>query len=102
MAEAMHTDGVEVSAFGGTLRMFGGNALFFFLLLLLGLNVALTVWEHAQRSTEHDHIMCASKLSIYIYTTPKGAPIDWDRLPIDTFACIPKFLFDRPALPRGG
>ena len=25
MAEGQHSDGVEVSAFGGTLRMFGGN-----------------------------------------------------------------------------
>jgi len=102
MAEEPHRDGVEISALGGTLRMFGGNALFFFLLLMLGLNIGLTIWEHTQRGIEHTQIMCASKLSIYIYTTPKGAPIDWDRLPVDTFRCIPKFLFDRPALPRGG
>ena len=102
MAEETHSAGVEISALGGTLRMFGGNALFFFLMLLLALNIGLTLWAHTQRSAEHAQISCAAKLSIYIYTTPKGAPIDWERLPVDTFSCIPKFLFDRPALPRGG
>jgi len=82
--------------------MFGGNALFFFLLVLILLNIGITIWSHTQRAVEHGQIICGSKLGIYIYTTPKGSPIDWDRMPVDTFPCIPKFLYDRPALPRGG
>ena len=93
--------GVKVSGFGGALEIFGGNALFFFLLLMLGVNIAVSFYEHMLRREEHIQILCGSKLGIFIYTTPKGSPIDWDRLPTDLYSCVPKFLFERPALPRG-
>ena len=98
MAEPEQTS-VKVSALGATLEMFGGNATFFFLLLLLGLNIGLTFYEHILRSGEHEQIMCSTKLAIFIYTSPrteKGTlEVNWERLPVDLYGCLPKFIFDR-------
>lgn len=87
---------VELSTGFGTLKLGGGNALFFFLLLMMGLLIALTFYQHWERHEEHERILCASKLGIYIYTSPKGTPVDWDRLPTDIYPCLPQFLFERP------
>ena len=88
---------VEVSGFGASLKLGGANSLFFFLLLVLGLNIGVTLWEHVQRREEHEQIQCGAKLGIYIYTMPKGAPIDWKRMPVDVYKCIPPFLYSRPS-----
>ena len=90
--------GVKLTGFGSSIELFGGNSLFFFLLLVLGLNIGITLWEHLQRREEHEQIQCGSKLGIYIYTMPKGSPIDWKRMPVDVYKCIPPFLYNRPVL----
>lgn len=102
MAEPTHEShdqpSVEVSALGGTLRMFGGNALFFFLLLTIGLNIGVSLYEHVQRHLEHDQIQCSTKLAIYIFTTPRDpttgtVEMNWERLPVDLYGCLPTFLY---------
>jgi len=99
MAESPEPTSVKVSALGATLEMFGGNSMFFFLLLVLGLNIALTFYEHTLRSKEHETIMCSTKLAIFIYTTPRNdkgvLEVNWERLPVDLYGCLPKFIFDR-------
>lgn len=94
-------EGVEFSGFGIGAKLFGANALFFFLLIMLALNLAATLWQNSLRNAEHDQIMCSTKLAIFIYTSPrneKGAlEVNFERLPVDMYGCLPKFLFDRKA-----
>jgi len=91
--------GVEVSGFGGTLKLFGGNSLFFFLLLVLALNIGVTLWEHVQRRIEHEQIMCSTKLAIFVYTTPRQPDgkvnIEWTNMDVGLYACVPSWLYKR-------
>lgn len=78
------------------IKLAGPNALVILLFITLLASAGLTFVEHVNRSQEHQQLQCSIRLSIFIYTTPKGTPIDWDRLPVDLYECVPKFLFDRP------
>lgn len=104
MAEEPHRDGVEISALGGTLRMFGGNALFFFLMLVLAANIAVTIWQHIERHKEHETIMCTTKLAIFVYNTPRQPDgriiIDWPSMDVTLYGCVPKFLYENRGLQR--
>lgn len=93
MAESPDSVDLKTGLFG--LRIVGGNALFFFLLLMLFMNVALDLWQHVQRSHEHNSIVCTTRLALFVYTSPRGELIDWSRMPVDLYQCIPKFLYER-------
>ena len=82
------------------LKITGGNALFTVLLLAVLANIAVEAWMHRQREDEHRQMLCATKLAIFIYTQPKGGAIDWEHLPVDLYGCVPKFLYERPAVYR--
>jgi hypothetical protein len=102
MAEAPHEQqGVELSGFGANVKLFGGNSLFVFLLLLMAANIGVTIWAGTLRSKEHDEIQCSTKLAIFVYsstrnTTTGTVDIQWDRLPVDLFGCLPTFLYKTP------
>ena len=98
MPEQHEEVSLNTSLFG--LRVTGGNALFTVLLLAVLGNVAVSVWMHYQRAEEHQKMLCATKLAIFIYTQPKGNAIDWERLPVDLYGCVPKFLYERPTVNR--
>jgi hypothetical protein len=95
---AEQPEGVEFSGFGAAVKLFGGNSLFFFLLILLAGNVALTIYEHVNRSKEHEQLMCSNRLAIFVYTTPRQpdgqAKIDWTGMDVSLYACVPKFLYE--------
>ena len=95
---AEQPEGVEFSGFGAAVKLFGGNALFFFLLLMIGLNIGLNIYENVLRSAEHDQIMCSTRLAIFVYTTPRQpdgqVKIDWTSLDVGLYACVPKFLYE--------
>lgn len=93
MADFQDSVDLKTGLFG--LRIVGGNALFFFLLMLMGMNIALTMWQHVQLSHEHNNIVCSTRLALFVYTSPKGEPIDWNRMPVDLYQCIPRFLYER-------
>jgi len=79
----------------GTLSMAGKDALGIALLIVMLALGGLTIYEHIERSKEHDVIACQLKLTLYMQTQPIDKPIDWKRMPIDTFECVPRFLYER-------
>ena len=88
-------DTVNLSTKLGTLSLGGKNALEIALLIvMLGL-AGLTIYEHIQRSQEHDTITCQIKLNLFMQAQDLARPIDWRKMPVDLFNCIPKFLYDR-------
>lgn len=60
----------------------------------------LTIIQHQERSKEHAEIMCSTKLAIFVYTTPREVSgkieIDWYKMPIDLYGCVPRFLYEKP------
>ena len=74
------------------------------ILILLFLSIvglaALTLTVHGARSKEHEQIMCSTKLAIFVYTTPREqsgrVEIDWSKMPVDLYGCVPKFLYEKP------
>lgn len=96
MSDPQHHDSVSftTSLFG--IKMSGGNAIIIFLFIVNLALIGLILFESQHRITEHQNIVCSTRLAIYVYTTPKGEAIDWNRMPTDLYPCVPKFLFDRP------
>lgn len=91
-------EGVEFTGFGSSLKLFGSNSLFFFLLIVLAIQIGVTLWENVQRSREHDEIVCATKLAIFVYSTPRAGEkfeLDFQRLPVDLYNCLPRFLYEK-------
>ncbi len=90
---------VEVTTGFGSLKLGGANAMGFFLMVCVIGVIAVTLWENVQRSTEHDQIMCTTKLAIFIYTTPRDPggkiEIDWSKLDVSLYSCVPKWLYTR-------
>lgn len=86
---------VNVTTGFGSLSLGGKNALEILIFILLVALAGLDIYENIQRSIEHDQIDCRLKLTLYLQTVPLDKPMDWRRLPTDTFGCVPKFLFDR-------
>jgi hypothetical protein len=85
---------IKTGIFGLTLT--GPNALILAILIAIMGLTGLDIWENVERSREHDQIMCAIKLNLFFYTQPKGAPVEWNNMPVDLYNCIPKFLYERP------
>ena len=75
--------------------MVGKDALSIFLFIAIMALAALTIYEHIQRSTEHDQISCQIKLNLYMQQQITDKPINWRTMPSDLYLCIPKFLYDR-------
>lgn len=100
MAES-DTNTVSISSKWGGFSLGGKDALDIFLFLaILGLS-GLTVYEHIQRSAEHDTISCLIKLNLYMQTQSTEKPINWRGMPVDTFSCVPRFIYERDTtLPR--
>lgn len=77
------------------LRLAGPNALIIFLFIsLLGV-ASLTVWSSREASREHQEIVCMIKLNLYVNSIPRGDQLDWQKLPVDLYGCVPRFLYER-------
>lgn len=86
---------VNITSKWGGLSLVGKDAVGMFLFIaVLGL-CGLTIYEHIQRSVEHDIINCMIKLNLFMQTQSMDKAIDWRKMPIDTYNCVPRFLFDR-------
>ena len=82
----------KTSMFG--FKLAGKDALVTFLFIAILADAALTFWENKARQEEHGNIICMIKLNLFIYTLPKGDPLDWSKMPVDLYPCVPKFLYD--------
>lgn len=100
MADEVTHDTVSLTTKLGTLALGGKDALSIFLFIAIMALAGLTVYEHIQRSTEHDQISCQIKLNLFMQAQDSTKPINWRSMPSDLFLCIPKFLYDRDATVR--
>ena len=77
------------------LRLSGPNSLIILLFIaLLGVG-ALTIFSTKESHKEHQEIMCMLKLNLYVNSIPRGDPLDWQKLPVDLYGCVPRFLYER-------
>ena len=96
MAEANGSQNrVDLTSKWGGLSIGGKDALDIFLFLSIVALGGLTIYEHIQRSTEHDAIQCSIKLNLFMQTQGADKPIDWKKMPVDVFGCVPRFLYER-------
>jgi hypothetical protein len=75
------------------LKLTGANVIVVLLFIALMTLTGLTMWEHVQRSLEHDQITCMIKLNLYMQQQPSEGAIDWRKIPVDLYACIPQFMY---------
>ena len=73
----------------------GANAFFIFLFVAILADTGLTYLAHQQRQQEHMQLMCAIKLNLFMQNQARGTIPDWERMPVDLYGCIPKFLYER-------
>lgn len=79
------------------LSLTGSNALVIFIFIALVGVGALTIWAAKDSHKEHQEIMCMLKLNLYVNSIPRGEAIDWQKLPVDLYGCVPRFLYERGA-----
>ena len=82
------------------LSLTGANALATFLLITIFALAGLTIWSHRERSEEHQEIVCMIKLNLYVNSIERGMPLDWSKMPVDIYGCVPRFLYERGAPQR--
>lgn len=97
MTATMDNDSVDIKSGPFGLNLKGANAFSIALFLLILCLAGLTLFENSKRESEHEHIVCTLKLVLFMQTQPKGAPIEWERVPVDLYPCIPGFLYNRGA-----
>jgi hypothetical protein len=95
MAEDLQSNTAEfkTSLFG--LKLGGKDAIDIFLFIVILALGGLTIYEHIQRSTEHDSINCQIKLNLYMQQQVPEKPINWRAMPTDLYGCIPRWLYER-------
>lgn len=86
-------DTVSLTTKFGALSLGGKNALEIFLFIAVLALAGFDIWSNAQQSHEHDGIVCMLKLNLYMQQVPPGTQIDWRRMPLDLYTCIPPFLY---------
>jgi len=100
MADTPSQEGVGLTTKWFGLNLTGQSAGVTFIFITLLALSGLTLYEHIQRSVEHDAIACQIKLNLYMQTQMPDKPIDWRKMPPDLFGCIPKFFFERDQATR--
>lgn len=97
MAEESNGQSVDISTKWGGLKLSGRDSVLTFLFILLLVLGGLMMWERSQSNMEHQKVMCAIKLNLFMQTIPANSTIEWAKVPVDLYGCIPKFLYERPA-----
>jgi len=77
------------------LKLGGRDAISIFLFIVVLASMGLTVWENGLRSSEHDQITCMIKLNLFVQSQPQSTVLDWAKMPVDLYPCVPRFLYDR-------
>ncbi len=89
---ATNEDQLEVKTGFGSIITHGTTV---FVVLALAALTGMLLWEHRQRSEEHDLIDCRLKLTLYLMQTSLEKPINWRQMPPDLYGCMPKFIYER-------
>ena len=100
MAESGDQQSVDISTKWGGLKLSGRDSVLTFLFILLLVLGGLIIWARTQTSMENAQVMCAIKLNLFMQTIPKGAAIEWEKVPVDLYSCIPAFLYRQAERPR--
>lgn len=90
--DAQNSAEFKTSMFG--FKLAGKDALATLLFLAILASAGLSFWQHNKRSDEAREIVCMIKLNLFIYTIPRGEPIEWSKMPVDLYSCVPKFLYE--------
>jgi hypothetical protein len=88
-----------------------------FIVVVLAALTVMGIWEHDNRKEEHriidtlvrqenasvrakmDQVICTSKLNLFFQTLPKGQVINWQDIPDEYWACMPKnFVEERKSI----
>lgn len=77
------------------IKLTGPNSLITFLFLAILALSGLTLMQHINRQREHTEIVCMIKLNLFMNNIPKGEAIDWAKMPVDLYGCVPRFLYER-------
>ena len=86
---------VDLTTKWGGLRLGGKDALDIFLFLTIVALGALTIYEHIQRSVEHDLLSCQIKLNLFMQQQDVSKAINWRAMPTDLYNCIPRWIYER-------
>ena len=86
---------VDLTTKWGGLRLGGKDALDIFLFLSIVALGSLTIYEHIQRSVEHDIISCQIKLNLFMQQQDFSKAVNWRAMPTDLYNCVPKFIYER-------
>jgi len=89
----MADDSVDFKSGPLGLKLAGPNAiqiLLFISVLALG---ALVFWGHKQRAQENASMLCMIKLNLFVNQQPRDVPLDWGKMPVDLYPCVPAFLY---------
>jgi hypothetical protein len=84
---------IKTSLFG--LRLIGQNSFVILLFLMQLVLIGIVMFENRSRSIEHKEVYCLVKLNLYVNTLPKNEILDWAKLPVDLYECIPRFFYQR-------
>lgn len=95
MAKSSDGDTVSLTTKLGSLSLGGKNALDIFLFISILALSGLTIYEHLQRSAEHDILSCQLKLTLFMQTQSIDKSIDWRKVPVDVYGCMPRFILER-------
>src|ERR1044072_3684485 len=99
MADANGQDQVGLTTKWFGLNLSGKDAGFIFLFIAILALTGLLFWTNKQRSEETAAIQCMIKLNLFVNQQPRTEPLDWSKLPVDLYTCVPRFLYER-GLPR--
>lgn len=90
--DAQNSAELKTSLFG--LKLAGKDALTTLVFIAILSLAGLSIWQQTVDNAEHREIVCMIKLNLFIYTLPKGDPLDWSKMPVDLYTCVPKFLYE--------
>jgi heme/copper-type cytochrome/quinol oxidase subunit 2 len=88
---ATNEDQLEVKTGFGSIITHGTTV---FIVVALAALTFVALWEHRQRSEEHDEIACLVKLNLFMHTLPKDTPVTWRQIPQDYWPCLPRNIVD--------
>ena len=91
----MEQDSVDLNTGLFGLRLSGPNSAVIYLFIELVAVAGLEIWSRKESAKESAEIVCMLKLNLYVNSIPRGESLDWQKLPVDLYGCVPRFLYER-------
>jgi hypothetical protein len=97
MAEAEDNTGVgvDLKTGFGSLKLVGANGILVLIFISILGDIGNNIYENRMRQAEHTQTQCMIKLNLFVGTMAAGEKIDWNKMPVDLYPCIPRFLYQR-------